>query len=67
VAVWGAEQVVLPALDVAPPLRETPVRETAFDVLHHGVYVIATSLASAAMQESRPEFRRFATWHTRHP
>ena len=66
VAVWGTEQVILPALAVAPPLKETPARETAFDVLHHGVYVIATSLAYAAMQESRPEFRRSATWHTRH-
>jgi hypothetical protein len=53
VAVWGTEQVMLPALAVAPPVRETPARETAFDVLHHGVYVIATSLAYAAMQETR--------------
>ena len=53
VAVWGTEQVLLPALAVAPPVRETPARETAFDVLHHGVYVIATSLAYAAMQETR--------------
>jgi hypothetical protein len=52
-AVWGTEQVMLPALAVAPPLKETPARETAFDVLHHGVYVVATSLAYAAMQETR--------------
>jgi hypothetical protein len=56
-AVWGTEQVVLPALAVAPPLRETPAKETALDLLHHGVYVIAASLAYAAMQEPRERRR----------
>ncbi len=43
--VWGSELVLLPALGVAPPLREWGARELAIDVFHHAVYATATGLA----------------------
>jgi hypothetical protein len=44
-AVWGSAQVMLPALDVAPPAVFWPKREIAIDVLHHAVYALATGIA----------------------
>ncbi len=44
-AVWGSEQVMLPALDVTPPLTEWGAEEIAIDTFHHLVYVTATGLA----------------------
>ncbi len=44
-AVWGSEQIMLPALDVTPPLTEWGVEEIAIDALHHLVYATATGLA----------------------
>ncbi len=43
--VWGSEQVMLPALDVTPPLTEMGVEEISIDALHHMVYAIATGTA----------------------
>jgi hypothetical protein len=37
-AVWGSALVMLPKLDVAPPVREWGVPELAIDAMHHGVY-----------------------------
>lgn len=45
VAVWGNEQVMLPALGVAPPLTEWGAQEIAIDAFHHLVYVTATGAA----------------------
>lgn len=45
VAVWGLEQVMLPALEVAPPATELDAREIAVDGWHHAVYALATGLA----------------------
>ena len=44
-AVWGSEQVMLPALDVTPPLTEWGAEEIASDTFHHLVYVTATGVA----------------------
>lgn len=44
-SVWGSELVMLPALGVAPPVREWGGKELAVDGLHHLVYVVGTSLA----------------------
>ena len=44
-AVWGTEQVMLPALKVTPPLTEWGVQEVAIDALHHLVYAGATGIA----------------------
>jgi hypothetical protein len=44
-AVWGSAQVVLPALDVAPPSVFWPKEEIAIDAFHHTVYAVATGIA----------------------
>jgi hypothetical protein len=44
-AVWGSEQIMLPSLDVAPPLWEWGAQEVAIDGLHHFVYAAATGIA----------------------
>jgi hypothetical protein len=44
-ALYGTEQVTLPALEVAPPAVFWGVREIAIDAFHHAVYATATGLA----------------------
>ena len=44
-AVWGSEQVMLPALSVAPPITMWGREEAAIDGLHHAVYAVGTGLA----------------------
>lgn len=44
-AVWGSAQVMLPALDVAPPVIFWPPAKIAIDVFHHAVYVLTTGIA----------------------
>ena len=51
-ALWGTEMVMLPALDVAPPLPEWGAKEIAVDVIHHAVYAVATGLAYAYLDRS---------------
>lgn len=41
---WGSEQVMLPALGVAPPLPEMGLKEASIDALHHLVYAAATGI-----------------------
>ena len=48
-AVWGSEQVMLPALGVAPPFWQWGAKEVAIDTFHHLVYVGATDVAYAAL------------------
>jgi hypothetical protein len=48
-ALWGSEQVILPALGVAPPLWEWGPLEVAVDALHHLVYTAAASVAYEAL------------------
>lgn len=47
--VWGSEQVMLPVLDVMPPLTEMGAQEILIDALHHVVYSIATGIAYAVL------------------
>jgi hypothetical protein len=44
-AMYGAEQVTLPALDIAPPAIFWSKQEIAIDAFHHAVYAAATGLA----------------------
>ncbi|MFL5955924.1 MAG: hypothetical protein ACJ756_00585 [Solirubrobacterales bacterium] len=44
-AIWGNEQVMLPALDVAPPITMWGGKEIAIDAWHHVVYATATGAA----------------------
>jgi hypothetical protein len=49
-ALWGSEQVMLPALGVAPPLWEWGAVEVAIDAGHHVVYTVATAIAYEALR-----------------
>jgi hypothetical protein len=51
--VWGAEQVVLPALDVSAPVFKYGGKATATDLLHHVVYATATGLAYSYLDGSQ--------------
>ena len=51
-AVWGSEQVMLPALDAAPPLTEWGAREVAIDAFHHLVYAAATGAAYSLLDRA---------------
>lgn len=51
--VWGTELVMLPRLEVAPPLKEWGGTELAVDALHHSVYAVATSIAFALIGRDR--------------
>jgi hypothetical protein len=44
-AVWGAEQVLLPALSVGSPVWTYGAQAVGTDALHHTVYAVATGLA----------------------
>ena len=44
-AVWGSEQVMLPALQVAPPITMWGREEAAIDGFHHAVYALGTGVA----------------------
>jgi len=52
-AVWGSEQVALPALDIAPPAIFWAPREIAIDAFHHTVYAVATGIAYELLGNSR--------------
>jgi hypothetical protein len=44
-SIYGAAQVTLPALEIAPPVVFWPKEEIAIDAFHHAVYAAATGLA----------------------
>jgi hypothetical protein len=44
-ALWGSEQVMLPALSVAPPITFWGREEIAIDGFHHAVYALTTAAA----------------------
>lgn len=44
-AVWGAALVMLPSLNVAPPVTEQGAKEIAIDGLHHAAYASAAGAA----------------------
>ena len=48
-AVWGSEQVMLPALHVAPPVTMWGRDEIAIDGFHHAVYALSTAIAYEAL------------------
>jgi hypothetical protein len=50
VAIWGNEAVMLPVLDVAPPVWTWGAQEVAIDVWHHVVYATATGIAYDALR-----------------
>ena len=52
-AIYGAAQVTLPALDVAPPAIFWPKEEIVIDAFHHAVYAAATGGAYALLEGRR--------------
>lgn len=52
--VYGTEQVMLPALDGAPPATEWGAEEVAIDAWHHLVYGLATGAAYELLDGRRP-------------
>lgn len=44
-AVWGSETVMLPTLDVAPPITTWGAKEVGIDIFHHLVYALSTNAA----------------------
>ena len=48
-AVWASEQVMLPALGVAPPFWTWGAKEVGIDAFHHLVYAGATGVAYALL------------------
>jgi hypothetical protein len=48
-AVWGSALVMLPALEIAPPVVFWKRKEIAIDVFHHLVYATATGAAYSAL------------------
>ncbi len=53
-AVWGAEMIFLPALDVSPPPTEWGAEAIAKDFGHHLVYASAVALAWRLLTSDRP-------------
>ena len=53
-AIYGAAQVTLPALEIAPPSIFWGPEEIAIDAFHHAVYATATGLAYALIEGRRP-------------
>jgi hypothetical protein len=51
--VWGTEQVMLPALEVAPPATQWGAKELAVDCWHHLVYAGATGAAYELLDHAR--------------
>lgn len=51
--VWGAEQAMLPAMQLAPPPNEWGASELAIDGAHHLVYAAATGAAYEALSRHR--------------
>jgi hypothetical protein len=52
-AIYGAAQVTLPALEIAPPVVFWAKEEIAIDALHHAVYTAATGLAYEILRNGR--------------
>jgi len=50
---WGAEQVILPGLGVAPPLTKWGGKEIVIDAWHHVTYAAATGAAYEALNRMR--------------
>lgn len=48
-AIWGTEMTMLPAIDVAPPVKEWGGKEIAKDGWHHLVYALVAGLVYDAI------------------
>jgi hypothetical protein len=48
-AVWGAELIMMPSLDLAPPVTEQKPKNVAIDAMHHAVYALVAGLVFDAI------------------
>lgn len=51
--VWGAEQAMLPAMQLAPPPKEWGASELAIDGAHHLVYAVTAGSAYELLSRNR--------------
>ncbi|HEU5356269.1 MAG TPA: hypothetical protein VFU65_17480 [Actinocrinis sp.] len=51
--VWGAEQTMLPAMQLAPPPKEWGASELAIDGAHHLLYAAAAGAAYEGLSRNR--------------
>jgi hypothetical protein len=56
-AIYGAAQITLPALEIAPPSVFWPKQEIAIDAFHHAVYATATGVAYELINGRRSQAR----------
>ena len=54
-AIWASAQVMLPALEVAPPVVFWAPQEIAIDIFHHAVYTLATGFAYELLDRGAPD------------
>jgi hypothetical protein len=57
-AVWGGEQLVLPATGASPPAWKWAGKEVAIDLLHHGIYAAVTSTVYEILDPHRRKGHR---------
>lgn len=50
-AVWGGSMIMLPALELAPPVKEQKPKTLLIDGLHHAVYAIVAGFIFDAITE----------------
>jgi hypothetical protein len=51
-AIWGTANIMLPALEVAPPATEEDAKTISIDGMHHAVYAVAAGLAFDAIAKN---------------
>ena len=54
ISVWASAQIMLPALEVAPPSIFWAKEEIAIDALHHTVYACATGITYTLLDRPGP-------------
>lgn len=59
-AIWGTEQVMLPANNAAKPITEWSSKQIAIDVVHHAVYACATGFVYDAMRKAEIKSKKIS-------
>ena len=60
-AIWGTEQIMLPAAGAAKPITKWPAKQIASDVFHHAVYVVAAGAVYDAMPKGHYGSSRYVS------
>jgi hypothetical protein len=51
VAIWGTELLMMPGLNLAPPVTEQKPKSVAIDAIHHAVYALAAGAVFDAIMD----------------